>query len=223
MSSRTCPHCKVRSHFTYKWQDIIQPPTEDPMHPDIIRFCQTCDHCEMPVCGVIMEGNDPDWAGVWPSALLGKDFPDVPKDIAAAANEAHLSLGAKAVRASVMMARATIESTAKERGIQKDNLKSKIDQLAAAGHISEAMKLAAHEIRFAGNEAAHGDLLSEPISFGDADEIVALLDAILERVYQEPARVARIRARREERVRRQVDQESEASDAKSDGEEAPMQ
>jgi hypothetical protein len=66
------------------------------------------------------------------------------------------------------------------------------------------MRLAAHEVRFAGNEAAHGDLVDEPITADDAAEIVALMDAILERVYQEPAKVARVRASREARHKRDV-------------------
>ena len=47
------------------------------------------------------------------------------------------------------------------------------------------MREAAHEIRFAGNEAAHGDLV-ETISVEEAAEVVELVDAILERVYHEP-------------------------------------
>ena len=136
---------------------------------------------------------------VWPETLMTKTYPDVPEAIAAAASEAHQALGAQAPRASVAMARATVEATAKERGITKGNIQAKIDQLATDGHISEAMKEAAHEIRFAGNEAAHGDLVDEPISIVDAAEIVDLMDAILERVYQEPAKVARVRASREAR------------------------
>ena len=97
------------------------------------------------------------------------------------------------------MARATVEAMAKDKGITQGGLESKIDHLAADGHISEAMKEAAHEIRFAGNEVAHSDILNEPISLEDATEVVELMDALLERVYQEPAKVARVRASREGR------------------------
>jgi hypothetical protein len=72
----------------------------------------------------------------------------------------------------VVMARATVEATAKDKGITSGKLQSKIEQLAANGHISEAMKEAAHEIRFAGNDAAHGDLVGEPISVEEATEVV---------------------------------------------------
>ena len=41
--------------------------------------------------------------------------------------------------------------------------------------------------------------MDEPITVDDAAQIVDLMDAILERVYQEPARVARVRSSREAR------------------------
>jgi hypothetical protein len=127
------------------------------------------------------------------------EYPDVPDAIASAAREAHQALAALAPRASVMMARTTVESTAKDKGITRGNLQAKIDRLYTDGRISEDMKEAAHEVRFAGNEAAHGDILAESISVEDAQEIVDLMDAILERVYEGPAKVARVRASRETR------------------------
>jgi hypothetical protein len=175
----------------------------------LFRFCEVCDNCDKPVCGIHTAGsgmNDPPL--FWPVVVTRKSYPDVPEGIGTAASEAHQALGADAPRASVAMARATVEATAKERGISKGNLESKIDQLAKDGHISEAMRLAAHEIRFAGNEVAHGDLVDEPITVDDAAEIGDLMDAILERVYQEPAKVGRVRASREARQKREVQGEA---------------
>jgi hypothetical protein len=200
----TCPHCHAISHFKEEWSDF-EPFDVGDYPPGISsRHCWTCDNCGKLTCGVVTKAND--FAGtvtlIWPIRTEGKDFPDVPEAIGAAANEAHLALGVNAPRASVAMARSTIESTAKDHGIIKGNLESKIDQLAKDNYISEAMRLAAHEIRFAGNEAAHGDLVNEIISADDAAEIIDLMDAILERVYQEPARVARVRENRERRKNR---------------------
>lgn len=197
--TRVCPHCNVSSHFAKVWGDYVDDEFSDP-DDALLRFCEVCDNCYKPVCGIYAAGGtiyDPPL--VWPVVVTRKSYPDVPDAIAAAASEAHQALGAQAPRASVAMARATVEATAKERGISKGNLESKIDQLAKDGHISEAMRLAAHEVRFAGNEVAHGDLVDEPITVDDAAEIVDLMDAILERVYQEPAKVARVRASREAR------------------------
>jgi hypothetical protein len=61
------------------------------------------------------------------------------------------------------------------------------------------MRPAAHEIRFAGNEVAHGDLAEEPITDDDARDVLDLMDAILVRVYQEPAQVEHVRERRKSR------------------------
>jgi Domain of unknown function (DUF4145) len=202
--TRVCPHCNVSSHFTTMWSDNwdeFSDPDEQ-----LMRFCEVCDNCNKPICGIYAAADDRPL--VWPSVVTRKSYPDMPEAIAVAASEAHQALGADAPRASVAMARATVEATAKERGISKGNLESKIDQLAKDGHISEAMRLAAHEIRFAGNEVAHGDLVDEPITVDDAAEIVDLMDAILERVYQEPAKVGRVRASREARQKREVQGEA---------------
>jgi hypothetical protein len=136
----------------------------------------------------------------WPRSFGGKEFPDVPGQIGAAANEAHLALCAGAPRAAIAMARAVVEATAKSHGVVKGKLMEKIDALAEAGKISEHMRDAAHEIRFAGNEVAHGDLAEEPVMADDARDILDLMDAILLRVYQEPAQVEHVRERRKART-----------------------
>jgi hypothetical protein len=195
--TRTCPHCGVASHFTIPWSGSYYE------HGDRVeaftRFIATCDHCGMPICGVYGPDAEEGEEMVWPLEVIYAPYPDVPERIAAAAREARQALAAQVPRASVVMARATIEATAKDKGITANGIQAKIEKLAADGHISEAMKEAAHEIRLAGNEAAHGDILSESISIEDAREVVDLMDAILERVYQEPAKVARVRASREAR------------------------
>jgi hypothetical protein len=96
-----------------------------------------------------------------------------------------------------------VEAIAKDKGITKGSLKAKIDALRSADLINEAMKETAEEIRLAGNEAAHGDLVSEQLTIDDADEIVGLMDLMLERIYREPAELARIRTKRERRSQAQ--------------------
>ena len=153
-----------------------------------------CDRCKR-IVGAFGPG-DGRMEEYWPRTVGGKDFPDVPTHLAEAADEAHRCLSIDAFRAAVAMARAVVEATAKEQGVDSGNLMEKIDKLAEAGVISDAMKDAAHEIRFAGNESAHGDLAAGSISEEDALDVVGLMDAILLRVYQEPAQVERVRQRR---------------------------
>jgi hypothetical protein len=190
MTALNCPHCGVRSHFTHHYH----------LEARIGEYGSslfTCDECGNPISA--LRQYDGEIKEYWPTKVSGKSFPDVPTPIAATANEAHLCLGAGSPRGAVALARAIVESVAKDKGIKAANLELKIVGLHQENYISDAMAEAAHEIRFAGNEVAHGDLVAEPLSIQDADEIISLMDTILERVYQEPAKVERIRAKREER------------------------
>jgi Domain of unknown function (DUF4145) len=202
MPTRTCPHCQAITHFGHRWSVNYDQNSADGFN----AFAEQCDNCGKPICGIsaykyVEETGESELAYeyVWPLIVAQTAYPDVPQSIAGAAREAHQALAASAPHASVMMARATIEATAKDKGITRGNLETKINHLAAEGHISQSMKDAAHEIRFAGNDAAHGDIVDEPINIDDAREIIELMDTILERVYQEPAKVARVRASREAR------------------------
>jgi hypothetical protein len=158
-----------------------------------------CDNsqCQLIIGGIL--ANDGLVRDYWPRSFGGKEFLDVPEQIGAAANEAHLALSAGAPRAAIAMARAVVEATANAQGVVEGKLMKKIDTLAEAGKISDHMRAAAHEIRFAGNEVAHGDLAEEPISADEAKDILDLMDAILLRVYQEPAQVEHVRERRKAR------------------------
>ncbi|MFJ9373783.1 DUF4145 domain-containing protein [Streptomyces sp. NPDC101455] len=139
----------------------------------------------------------------WIPLQVGKrTFDDVPDAIASLATESHQCLAIKASRAAVALARAVVEATAKERGIQTGSLAKKIDKLFEERFIREHVRDAAHEVRFGGNEVAHGDLVSEPVDFATATEILGLMDEILEEVFQSPARVARLKQQRLAREQR---------------------
>jgi Domain of unknown function (DUF4145) len=209
MTALVCPHCGVLANFRYEWS----PNSTDARFRHAPPFvCFSCDNCQYPVVGITIDPSSGKIGTYWPTAAGKKDFPDVPEPVATSASEAHVSLAAGSPRGAVALARAVVESVAKEKGITTGNLQSKIDKLCNDGYISEAMKEAANEIRFAGNEAAHGDLVTEPLTPEDAGEIVSLMDTILERVYQEPAQVARIRQQREERKARQVPVQKDVPD-----------
>ena len=200
MPDLQCPFCKSRTNFTDVWrfQSVPVGAVQRGWNGQIMEALQ-CDNsqCQMIIGGIL--ATDGLIHEYWPRSLGGKEFPDVPEQIGAAANEAHLALSAGAPRAAIAMARAVVEATAKAHGIVKGRLMEKIDKLAEAGEISQHMRTAAHEIRFAGNEVAHGDLAEEPITADDAKDVLDLMDAILLRVYQEPAQVEHVRERRKAR------------------------
>lgn len=140
----------------------------------------------------------------WLPVQVGRrEYHDVPEVIGDMAAEAHRCLGIKANRAAVALARAVVEATAKAKGITKGTLEKKIEKLFEERHIREHVMEAAHEVRFGGNEVAHGDLVAEPMSSATAGEILGLMDEILEEVFQSPARVAKLRQDRLEREQRQ--------------------
>lgn len=202
MPAFECPHCGAYANFTHRWSDRYN---DDSWGKSPRAGLYTCDHCSLPIAVVYTDAIQPGIERYWPINASGKEFPDVPEALAATANEAHICLNARAPRGAVALARAVVEAIAKNMGITQGTLRDKIERLYAAGHISEAMKEAAHEIRFAGNEAAHGDLIAESLTIEDAEEIVSLMDTMLERVYQEPAQVARIRQQREGRRAKQAE------------------
>lgn len=123
----------------------------------------------------------------------------MPASIGATADEAHRCLGFGAYRGAIALARTVIEATAKDKGISAGNLEKKIDELAARGVIGSDTAQAAHAVRLWGNDAAHGDLAFEDFAAEDAQEVLALMDEVLSRAYQGPARVQRIIVSREAR------------------------
>jgi hypothetical protein len=127
-----------------------------------------------------------------PKRGQSRDFPDVPPHIAAAATEATLCLSMGAYRAVGSLARAVVEATAKDKNASGQNLAVRINALAAAGHIREHTKEQAHEIRYFGNDMAHGDF-ADPLTKEEAVEIVELMSELLNEVYQSPARLDRVR------------------------------
>lgn len=137
-----------------------------------------------------------------PRQVGSRAYSDVPAGIASMAVEAHQCLSIEANRAAVALARAVLEATAKDRGIKTGSLEKKIDKLFEQQLIREYVRDAAHEVRYGGNEVAHGDLVAEPMDSVTAAEILGLMDEILDEVFQSPARVRRRKAQRLERDQR---------------------
>lgn len=136
-----------------------------------------------------------DW---YPQAPLVQEYPDsVPQGIRNVAAEAWGCFSVGFYQSSFAMARATIEATAKKSGITAGNLLSKIDELLSRGLIYPHIRDAAHEVRHAGNDAAHGDLADDPIEQEDCASVLELMDMVLDGVFIAPAKTAAQRAARE--------------------------
>ncbi|MFH8495189.1 DUF4145 domain-containing protein [Streptomyces coeruleorubidus] len=173
-----CANCR-RLVLAYGWTDFKRTNDWDDAPSDL------WDH---------PQAQQPRWL---PPAKSNRTFPDVPVAIESLAVEAHDCLSIKADRAAVALARAVVEASAKEKGVTRGSLIAKIDELHQLGLLRGHIKEAAHEVRFGGNEVAHGDLT--PVDHEAAEEILTLMDEVLNDLFQSPARVARARQRRLER------------------------
>ncbi|MEV6583362.1 DUF4145 domain-containing protein [Streptomyces sp. NPDC051582] len=173
-----CANCR-RLVLAYGWTDFQPTNGWDQAPSDL------WDH---------PQAREPRWL---PPAKSNRTFPDVPAAIESLAVEAHDCLAIKADRAAVALARAVVDASAKDKGVAKGSLMAKIGELHRLGLLRDHIKEAADEVRFGGNEAAHGDL--DPVDHEAAEEILTLMDEVLNELFQSPARVARARQRRLER------------------------
>lgn len=73
---------------------------------------------------------------------------------------------------------------------------AKIDSLASQGDIRPIVRDAAHEVRFLGNDMAHGDFI-DAIVQEEADEILELMSIFLDEVFQTPTRITNVRNARQ--------------------------
>lgn len=179
----------------------------------IVSAHYTCDNCHRPSLGFDYTCEDQygTTAESWlyryseeirwyPTGGETRKFQDVPEAIASAAAEAHLCHSANAHRAALILARAVVEATAKEKDCQRRNLFEMIEALEVAKHVRGYVKEAAHAIRDLGNNMAHGDF--EEVSAADCALVLTLMDEVLLEVYQSPASVAKAQVLREEAKRR---------------------
>src|SRR5258708_21446970 len=139
----------------------------------------TCQECGSPsLC--FFEPDQECWgqmAARWvplPGLNSKESFSDVPARVAEAAAEAVLCMHAGARRGAILLARAVIEATAKDKGVTGGNLQQKIERLHAAGLLPEVLRDGAHEVRYTGNDMAHGDFPAS-ITKADADVLLNLM------------------------------------------------
>ena len=196
MPNMNCPLCKAYSQIEIEYRDLLKRATRSDL-PDLHHAVFRCVSCEKFFAGIAR--SDDTIAIHWPQNPVGKEFLNVDDNIAAAASEAHQCLSIEAYRSAIGTARSVLEATAKSKGISSGSLEKKIDAMADAGIIDKLIQETAHELRHWGNDAAHGDLASQPVSEVEAAEVVALMDVILEHVFQRPATLAQIRKSRESR------------------------
>lgn len=193
-----CPWCDVVTQIQRAGGPV------DLQYVYLLATCQqtqTCGRTCMVVVkhGQIMHGKQ----GTWP--LVGTSYPavtypsrqrtyaeeGVDADVAADFTEALRCRENGFLYASALVARRVLQMTARSIVGKKANLKEEIDALPA-DRISPALKEAAHEVRYLGNEAAHAGGIDE----GEVDQLLGFTELYLEHLFVLPARTAKIKAGR---------------------------
>lgn len=192
--------------MTPRWAEVFRSNDDEGRSSlQAAATCDNCGHASLALASEFVVGGStyaeyfdrtPGELMEWfPRAGSAPRFVDVPEHIARAAGEAHSAYSISAYMAAILMARTVVEATAKEKGYNQGSLLAKIDDLAAGNIIRSGTRDAAHEIRHLGNDMAHGDITDIPDS-DDVADVLALMDEVINEVFQGPAKTARLRARR---------------------------
>ncbi|MHA7144216.1 DUF4145 domain-containing protein [Arthrobacter sp. TmT3-37] len=214
MATTKCGWCGVDTHMTPQgsaWrsgrEEMRSSPALGFFRVELVQTVMVCDQCNrLSIASVfsrdLSEFNYTEqyWrdheADSWtPAWVEGQEPHDVPEHIAKAASEAHRGASGGNHMSAILMARTVIEATAKDKSITTGTLAKKIELMLGAQLVRPHVKEAADEVRHFGNDMAHGDI-GIPVERDDAVEVLALMDEILNEVYQGPARTAALRERR---------------------------
>ncbi|WP_345509311.1 DUF4145 domain-containing protein [Terrabacter aeriphilus] len=136
---------------------------------------------------------------IWsPPPIKRPEYPDVPDHIAKAASEAWVCFAHSSYIAACAVARSVIEAAAKSFGITVRGIEAKIVALNEKNLIWGDLVASAHLVRQFGNDAAHGDIV-EPVTVGEAEDVLDIMDALLHQLFSTPARALRLEASRQQR------------------------
>lgn len=211
--SRICGHCGIHAHMALSGPVNIR---HDPYSSEVLVEqavkCNACERLSI-VRSEVFPGTDAygvspllnasafwDESGV-DTCIPSSSVPEIrnlPPAVEKAAADAFNCFQSDLHRPAVLMARTTIEATAKASGVTSGTLVQKIDALYSGGLILESTKSAAHAIRTFGNEMAHGDLDTE-VSPEDTRDIIELMHLLLREVFELPDRAGKLQARAEAR------------------------
>ena len=208
MASRVCWNCGQRAHMAPVGDSLWSADGEFWTRAYRCDSCRAASVAKTPYdlgadyrhfdeCDEYFEEPDADIEWL-PATVLGRRFEDVPSPIGDAASEAYACYSIRSYRAAILLARSVVEAVAKNQGVTDGPLVEKIDALEAQRVISPLMKDTAHAIRVVGNEMAHGDFVAA-VDEEECDDVLNFMSALLDAVYQQPAKLTRFREQRERR------------------------
>jgi hypothetical protein len=187
-ASGICPHCSIRSYFAPR---VTHQDSSIGTGITIVSVAQ-CESCKAFILVVASKVNHNTSAVLSATYPLGKPKDDVdanvPKEIATDFAEALRSHWGKNYRATVVMCRRALQSSAIDLKAKDGPLVAQIEDLFEKGKITEPLKDFAHAIRLTGNDGAHPDKDGlRDVTEKDADDIIAFTQEFLDHVYVMPA------------------------------------
>ena len=190
-ASGECPHCSpTKSYFRPVASYLENAPNG---FQRVISAAQ-CESCKKFILVVAHRNSHNQQCALDYVFPLGKpnDGVDtnVPKEIAADFSEALRCHFIKSYKASVVMCRRAIQSSAIELKAKGGRLIDQIDDLFSSGKITEALKEFAHEVRLTGNDGAHPDKDGlANVGEKDSNDIIDFTREYLHHVYVMPAKL----------------------------------
>lgn len=193
MASHTCGYCHHKVVMRLHGEPYVARRLEGYYVWEGAFICDGCDNLSVAIALTDTDYHAPDksdWDGErvkwFPTYGDVREFPDVPKEIAECAAEAVRCSSIGAQRGAVLLARTTIEATAKHYGITRGTLHAKIDAMAENGLIRKGLAKAAHNVRLLANDQAHGDL-EEPVTANDTEAVITVMAGIFAATFQQDA------------------------------------
>ena len=135
---------------------------------------------------------------LWPT--LGREFNSaIPESLRMEHKEARSCFNSAAYTAAVVMVCRTLEGVCSENGIRKTPLINALKEMQTQGLIEGRLLEWAQELRVLGNEGAH--FTGRRVSREDAQDALALAEALLDYLYVFTSKFAEFKQRRENRTK----------------------
>ncbi|MFD7443276.1 DUF4145 domain-containing protein [Streptomyces sp. NPDC059909] len=191
-----CPHCEKPTLATVTSAASGGGHQEPPYLLELAR----CGHCQDPFMMVeedFGEGWDGDPVILWPQKRRPLSF-KVPEALRREHEEALQCFSSKAYTATAVMVRRTLEGVCLDQGISNSGrrppLFKMLEQMKNDGKIDGRLFEWAQELRVLGNQAAH--FTGTEVSRQDAEDGLALAEALLDYLYVLSAQFDAFKARR---------------------------
>ena len=198
-ASGECPHCATKSYF----RPVSSAYMDQKNGVHRVANVGQCENCKQ---FVLIEGirstiqSAAQLVGVYPMGKpndsIAAEVQENAAEVAADFSEALRCHWIKAYRASVVMCRRAIQSSAIALQAKGGRLIDQIDDLFESGKITESLKDFAHEVRLTGNDGAHPDKDGlKDVKEQDALDIIEFTREYLHHLYVMPAKLKLRKAR----------------------------